>query len=86
MSDSESGNTLPLPVITHTSVIPAASIASNTGGNSFEAGVGRNWLSITTATLCLPSSSSANVGPENGSASAARAASVAFGTGSGSLG
>ena len=42
---------------------PAASIASKTAGRSFDDGVGRNWLSITTATLAAPSRSSANVGP-----------------------
>ena len=59
---------------TRTSPTPAASMASNTAGSSFDEGVGRNWLSITTATLVLPASSSANVGPSTGEASASRAA------------
>ncbi len=66
--------------------MPAASIASNTAGSSFDDGVGRNWLSITTATLALPSSSAANVGPSTGSASARRAASVGSPAGAGSSG
>ena len=33
---------------------PAASIASKTAGSSRDCGVGRNWLSITTATLVAP--------------------------------
>ncbi len=85
MSDSDNGKTLPLAVITHAST-PAASIASSTGGNSFEAGVGRNWLSMITATLPAPLSSSAKDGPLVGDSSASRAASVALGTGSGSSG
>ena len=51
MSDSDMGKTLPFAQTTRTSAIPAASIASKTGGRSFDEGVGRNWLSITTATL-----------------------------------
>ena len=86
MSDSDIGKTLPFAQTTRTSVIPAASIASNTGGRSFEEGVGRNWLSITTAMLDLPARSSANVGPSTGCASACRAASVASPTGAGSSG
>ena len=76
VSDSDIGKTFPFAQQTRTSVTPAASIASNTAGRSFDDGVGRNWLSITTATLCLPASSAAKVGPLVGSASAARAASV----------
>ena len=53
MSDSDIGKTFPFAQQTRTSVIPAASIASNTAGSSFDDGVGRNWLSITTATLAL---------------------------------
>ena len=86
MSDSDMGKTFPFAQTTRTSVIPAASIASNTGGSSFEEGVGRNWLSMITATLALPARSSANVGPSTGAASASRAASVASPTGAGSSG
>ena len=86
MSDSDIGKTFPLAQTTRTSVIPAASIASKTGGRSFEDGVGRNWLSMITATLVLPARSSANAGPSTGLASASRAASVASATGGGSSG
>ncbi len=86
MSDSDIGNTFPFAQQTRTSVTPAASIASKTAGRSFAEGVGRNWLSITTATLAFPSRSSANVGPSSGSARETRAASVASATGSGSSG
>ncbi len=86
MSESDRGNTLPLPVITQASETPASSSRSNTAGSSFEVGVGRNWLSITMATLLPPSISSRNEGPAIGLASASRAASVALPTGSGSSG
>ena len=86
MSDSDIGKTFPFAQQTRTSVIPAASIASKTAGSSFDEGVGRNWLSMITATLALPASRSANVGPSTGSARARRAASVASPTGAGSSG
>ena len=86
MSASDIGKTFPFAQTIRTSVIPAASIASNTGGRSFEEGVGRNWLSMITATLDLPSRSSAKVGPSTGAASASRAAAVASPTGPGSSG
>ena len=86
MSDSDIGNTFPFAQQTRTSVIPAASIASNTAGSSFDDGVGRNWLSMITATLDRPSRMSAKVGPSTGSASARRAASVGSSTGAGSSG
>ena len=86
MSDSDIGKTLPFAQTTTTSVIPAASIASNTAGSSFDCGVGRNWLSITIATLDLPSSRCEKVRPETGCSSAYAAASVASGTGAGSSG
>jgi hypothetical protein len=85
-SESDIGKTLPFAQMTRASEMPAASIASRTGGSSFEAGVGRNWLSMITQTLAAPSSSSEKRGPSTGCSSAARAASVAFGTGSGSSG
>jgi hypothetical protein len=77
---------LPLPVITHASVTPASSSTSKTAGSSFDTGVGRNWLSMTIATLLPPSTSSRNDGPATGLASASRAASAAFATGAGSSG
>ena len=86
MSASDIGNTLPFAQTTRTSVTPAASIASNTAGRSLEEGVGLNWLSMTTAMLCLPASNSANAGPSTGCVSARRAASVASPTGAGSSG
>ena len=86
VSDSDIGNTFPFAQHTRTSEIPAPSIASKTAGRSFEDGVGRNWLSMITATLALPASSSANVGPSTGSESARREASVASPTGPGSSG
>ena len=86
MSLSDIGKTLPLAHTTRASAIPAASMASKTGGSSLEAGVGRNWLSMTTATLEAPARSSLKRGPLCGFSRAARAASVALGTGSGSSG
>ena len=86
MSVSDIGKTLPFAHTIRASAIPAASIASSTGGSSFDAGVGRNWLSITIATDEAPARSSEKGGPETGDSSAARAASVAFPTGSGSSG
>jgi hypothetical protein len=68
---------LPFAVITQASA-PAASIASRTGGSSFDTGVGRNWLSMMTATLPAPLSSSAKEGPLVGEARAFLAASVAL--------
>ena len=53
MSDSDIGKTLPFAQTT-TASRPAASTASNTGGSSFDCGVGRNWLSITIASRRLP--------------------------------
>ena len=50
MSDSDIGKTFPFAQAT-TAGLPAASIASKTAGSSRDCGVGRNWLSITTATL-----------------------------------
>ena len=44
---------------TRTSATPAASIASNTAAGASRKGVGRNWLSMITAMLALPASSSA---------------------------
>ena len=85
MSDSDIGKTLPFAHAT-TAGLPAASIASKTAGSSRDCGVGRNWLSITTATFVAPASSSEKRGPETGDSSAARAASVASPTGSGSSG
>ena len=84
--DSDIRNTFPFAQQTRTSATPAASMVSNTAGRSFEEGVGRNWLSITTATLALPTRSSANVGPLVGSPSARRAAAVGSSIGSGSSG
>ena len=86
MSVSDIGKTFPFAQQTRTSVTPAASIASKTAGRSLDEGVGRNWLSMITATLALPSRMSANVGPSTGSASARRAASVGSPAGAGSSG
>ena len=86
MSDSDIGKTLPFAQTIRTSPTSAASIASKTGGRSFEEGVGRNWLSMITATLALPSRSSAKRGPSNGAARASRAAFATSATGSGSCG
>ena len=66
MSDSDIGNTFPFAQTTQASVMPAASIASSTAGRSFDDGVGRNWLSMITATLPAPESSSEKRGPETG--------------------
>ena len=77
MSDSDIGKTLPFAHAS-TAGLPAASTASSTAGSSFDAGVGRNWLSITIATFVADASSSEKRGPETGDSSAARAASVAF--------
>ncbi len=85
MSDSDIWKTLPLAHAS-TAGLPAASTASSTAGSSFDVGVGRNWLSITIATLVADSRSSENRRPETGDSSAWRAASVAFPTGSGSSG
>ena len=85
MSDSDIGKTFPFAQAT-TAGFPAASIASKTAGRRRDCGVGRNWLSMITATLVEPSSSSENRGPETGDSSEARAASVASPTGSGSSG
>ena len=85
MSDSDMGKTFPLAQAT-TAGFPAASIASKTAGRRRDCGVGRNWLSMTTATFVAPASSSEKRGPETGDSSAPRAASVASPTGSGSLG
>ena len=85
MSDSDIGKTLPFAHAS-TAGLPAASTASSTAGSSFDAGVGRNWLSITIATFVADASSSEKRGPETGDSSAARAASVALPTGSGSSG
>ena len=83
MSDSDIGKTFPFAQTTRTSVMPAASIASNTGGSSREDGVGRNWLSMITATFVAPARSSENARPATGDSSAVRAASVASPTGRG---
>ena len=85
MSDSDIGKTFPFAHAT-TACFPADSIASNTAGSSRDDGVGRNWLSMITATFVAPSSSSEKRGPETGDSSAVRAASVASPTGSGSSG
>ena len=79
MSDSDIGKTLPFAQATRTSVTPAASSASNTAGRSFDCGVGRNWLSMMTATREAPARISEKRGPETGCSSAWRAASVASG-------
>ena len=73
MSESDIGKTLPFAQTT-TAGLPAASIASNTAGRSFDCGVGRNWLSMITATLrggCERAREKR--GPETGDSSAARA-------------
>jgi hypothetical protein len=57
------GKTLPFAQTT-TAGLPAASIASSTGGSSFDCGVGRNWLSMMTATLEADATSSENRGPD----------------------
>ena len=85
MSDSDIGKTFPFAHAT-TAGFPADSIASNTAGSSRDDGVGRNWLSMITATFVAPSSSSEKRGPETGDSSAVRAASVASPTASGSVG
>ncbi len=86
MSDSDIGKTLPFAQITQAFVVPAASSASRTAGSSFDCGVGRNWLSTMIATDLPPAISCEKDGPSTGLSSACRAASVAFGTGSGSSG
>ena len=79
VSDSDIGKTLPFAHTTTASVMPAASSASKTAGRMRDCGVGRNWLSITIATLRAPASSSLKRGPECGCSSACAAAAVAFG-------
>ena len=71
---------------TITAGLPAASSTSSTGGSSFDWGVGRNWLSMITATFEADSTSSEKRGPETGESSAMRAVSVADATGAGSSG
>ena len=85
MSESDIGKTFPFAQ-QRTAGFPAASIASRTGGRSLDAGVGRNWLSMITATRFALPRSSEKLGPEEGASSAARAASVAFPSGWGSSG
>ena len=46
MSRSDMWKILPLAQITRAFLTPCFSMASKTGGSSFEAGVGRNWLSM----------------------------------------
>ena len=65
MSESDIGKTLPFAQTT-TAGFPAASIASSTGGRSFDCGVGRNWLSMITATFVAAATSSEKRGPEIG--------------------
>jgi hypothetical protein len=85
MSESDIGKTLPFAQTT-TASLPAASMASSTGGRSFDWGVGRNWLSMITQTRRAEATSSEKRGPETGASSARRAASVASATGLGSVG
>ena len=86
VSDSDIGKTLPFAQTTTASVMPAASSASKTAGRMRDCGVGRNWLSITIATLVASLSSSLKRGPDCGCSSACAAAAVASATASGSSG
>ena len=85
MSESDIGKTFPFAQTT-TAGLPAASSASSTGGRSFDCGVGRNWLSMITATFEAEATSSEKRGPEVGDSSATPAAAVASATGAGSSG
>ena len=85
MSESDIGKTFPFAQ-TITAGFPAASIASSTGGSSFDCGVGRNWLSMITQTFDAEAIRSEKRGPETGDSSADRAAAVASPTGAGSSG
>ena len=85
MSESDMGKTFPF-AHTMTAGFPAASIASSTGGRSFDCGVGRNWLSMITATFDADATKSEKRGPETGDSSAVRAAAVESASGAGSSG
>ena len=86
VSRSDIGNTLPLAQMTRASRTPRRSTASNTAGRSFEAGVGRNWLSMMIASEVSGPSSSEKRGPPAGRSSAAAAAAVTSGRAGGSFG